>query len=429
MSRFKKIAAGFLLAELVIFAIFNFFYLWGKKSEARFYRVEAERVVRLLEEKTEYQNAPESIDLGEFTFIRGVSFFDPADLTNYDYVAEEVGGRLYRIEYEREDDHGGILYANLAFGLVFLFTVFLLGYLYKSVIRPFGAMTNMTCELAKGNLTKPIEEEKSRFFGRFLWGMDMLREKLEGSKRRELEYQKDKKTMLLSLSHDIKTPLSAIELYSKALAEGIYETEEERQDALRGISDKTKEIKGYVDQIYQLSRNDFLELNVTMGECYLSEVMKPVTDYYQDKLSRLHTEFLLEEVRDGASVAVPMGKITDCLLLGDRDRLVEAIQNLMENAIKYGDGKRITLRISEEEDCKLITVENTGCTLEEKELTSLFDSFYRGSNSSKAEGNGLGLYIVQTLLRKMDGDAFVSIQKDKGEKGSLFQATLVIRKA
>ena len=118
-----------------------------------------------------------------------------------------------------------------------------------------------------------------------------------------------------------------------------------------------------------------------------------------------------------------MGKESDCLLSGDRDRLVEALQNLMENAIKYGDGKRITIRLSEEEDCKLITVENTGCTLEEKELTSLFDSFYRGSNAANVEGNGLGLYIVQNLMRKMDGDAFVNVAAGK------FQATLVIRKA
>ena len=423
MSKFKKIAAGFLLAELAIFIFFNLFYLWGKKAEGNFYRVEAERVLRLLEEREEYRNAPQEMDLSGFQTIRGVSAFDPNAITNHDYVVEEAGGTLFRIEYDPPKDHRGFYLVNVGFLLTFLITLAIMTYLYKTIVKPFGTMTNMTYELAKGNLTQPIQEEKSRFFGKFLWGMDMLREKLEGSKKRELEYQKDKKTMLLSLSHDIKTPLSAIELYSKALAEGIYETEEEKKNALQGISDKTKEIKGYVDQIYQLSRNDFLELNVTVDECYLSNVLTPIMEYYRDKLGRLHTDLSLEEAGNGEVRKITVEKMTDCLLLGDRDRLVEAMQNLMENAIKYGDGKRIVIRISEEEDCKLVTVENTGCTLEEKELTSLFDSFYRGSNSSKAEGNGLGLYIVQNLLRKMDGDAFASIH------GDLFQATLVIRKA
>ena len=426
MNKFKKIAIGFVLAELILFLLFDLLLLLGKKEEGRFGRVEAERVVRLLEENKEWRDAPEKMDLSRFQTIRGVKVFDSEQISNYDYVVEEVDGRLYRIEYEPVRENRDFLYVNAGFFLIFVLTIALLIYLYRTVIRPFGAMTDMTYELAKGNLTRPIREEKSRFFGKFLWGMDMLREKLEGSRKRELEYQRDKKTMLLSLSHDIKTPLSAIELYSKALAEDIYETEEEKKDALRGISEKTKEIKGYVDQIYQLSRNDFLELRVEMGECYLSEVLKPIEAYYQEKLGRMHTEFTMEEIAPddaGKAVAIAMGKEADCLLSGDRDRLVEALQNLMENAIKYGDGKRITIRLSEEEDCKLITVENTGCTLEEKELTSLFDSFYRGSNAANIEGNGLGLYIVQNLLRKMDGDAFVSVAAGK------FQATLVIRKA
>lgn len=426
MNKFKKIAIGFVLAELILFLLFDLLLLLGKKEEGRFGRVEAERVVRLLEENKEWRDAPEKVDLSRFQTIRGVKAFDSEQISNYDYVVEEVDGRLYRIEYEPVRENRDFLYVNAGFFLIFVLTIALLIYLYRTVIRPFGAMTDMTYELAKGNLTRPIREEKSRFFGKFLWGMDMLREKLEGSRKRELEYQRDKKTMLLSLSHDIKTPLSAIELYSKALAEDIYETEEEKKDALRGISEKTKEIKGYVDQIYQLSRNDFLELRVEMGECYLSEVLKPIEAYYQEKLGRMHTEFTMEEIAPddaGKAVEIAMGKEADCLLSGDRDRLVEALQNLMENAIKYGDGKRITVRLSEEEDCKLITVENTGCTLEEKELTSLFDSFYRGSNAANIEGNGLGLYIVQNLLRKMDGDAFVSVAAGK------FQATLVIRKA
>ena len=75
-------------------------------------------------------------------------------------------------------------------------------------------MSNLAYELAKGNLSLPVKEENSKLFGRFLWGMDMLREKLEDNKARELEFQKEQKTLILSLSHDIKTPLSSIELYS-----------------------------------------------------------------------------------------------------------------------------------------------------------------------------------------------------------------------
>ena len=113
----------------------------------------------------------------------------------------------------------------------------------------------------------------------------------------------------------------------------------------------------------------------------------------------------------------------DCILKCDIDRLIEAIQNLMENAIKYGDGKKIQISFDDEEGCKLITVSNTGCSLEKSELASIFDSFYRGSNTDNISGNGLGLFIVKQLMQKMDGDVFVKTCED------IFEVTLVVRKA
>ena len=247
--------------------------------------------------------------------------------------------------------------------MVVLVTVLVLIYIGRKVIRPFDKMTGLTEELAKGNLSTPIKQEKSRFFGRFIWGMDMLRENLEDSKAKNLEYQKEKKTLLMSLSHDIKTPLSAIQLYTKALSENVYETEEERTKALEGIRAKTDEIRGYVDKIYSLSREEFMEFDVHAGEAYLKDVMDGITAYYMDKLSVIHTEFVVDDY-------------DNILLSCDKDRLVEAIQNLMENAIKYGDGKLIRISFADEEDCRLITVENSGCSLEEAELNNIFDSVF-----------------------------------------------------
>ena len=76
-----------------------------------------------------------------------------------------------------------------------------------------------------------------------------------------------------------------------------------------------------------------------------------------------------------------------------------------------------------EEDCKLICIENTGCSLKEEELPNLFDSFYRGSNSHGVKGNGLGLYICKCLMHKMDGEIFAGIH------GKNFRITIVARKA
>ena len=167
---------------------------------------------------------------------------------------------------------------------------------------------------------------------------------------------------------------------------------------MQDIARNVKEIKGYVDEIVTASREDFLNLEVSMGEYYLSEVMKVTESYYKDKLSVIHTEFQVDEV-------------AECLLKGDKDRIVEVLQNVMENAIKYGDGKSIRISFDEEEDCKLIHIENSGCNLKKEEFPNLFDSFYRGSNSNGMKGSGLGLYICKNLMRKMDGEIFAEMRK------------------
>ncbi len=409
MNRFKKAATLIIIIEFLLIILLDVIYINGIRKAGRYYRVEAERVVRILEADKEKRDKPESLDLSQFGTLIKVSRFDASEVCNNDYVVEEVGGTFYRIEYKVNENGNAFLLMNLGMITGLLLTVGVLLYIGYKVIKPFDKMSSLTEELAKGNLSAPIKEEKSRFFGKFLWGMDMLRENLEDSKSRNLEFQKEKKTMLLSLSHDIKTPLSAIQLYSKALSEGIYDTEDKKQEALSGILSKTEEIRGYVDEIYKLSREDFLELTVNPGEVYLKDVMDGVTAYYKDKLSVLHTDF-------------EVGAFDNALLNADKDRLVESLQNLMENAIKYGDGRKISISFDEEEDCKLITVSNTGCTLEEGEMNNIFDSFYRGSNTTNIQGNGLGLYIVKQLMTKMDGDVFATKEADD------FNVTLVVRK-
>ena len=95
---------------------------------------------------------------------------------------------------------------------------------------------------------------------------------------------------------------------------------------------------------------------------------------------------------------------------GDFDRSVEVLQNVMENAVKYGDGKSIALHFSEEDGCILITVRNSGCTLADTDLPHVFESFWRGANAESIAGSGLGLYISRKLMWKMGGEIFAEIK-------------------
>ncbi len=411
MSKFKVFTFGIIIVEIVLILLGNGLFIYENSgSGGRLYLVETKRLIREIEEQKLADSEIDAMNLNQYETIVGIREFVAGETCKNDYLVEEIGGKLYRIEYVEGRNYRTLLFLNISLLGMMIMTVIVLMYVYHKVLKPFQNMSNLSYELAKGNLSMPIKEEKSRLFGRFLWGMDMLREKLEDNKEKELEFQKERKTLILSLSHDIKTPLSSIELYSKALAEDLYDTQEKKKEALQGIARNVKEIKGYVDEIVTASREDFLNLEVWMGEFYLSEVMKITESYYRDKLSVIHTEFQVDE-------------ISECLVKGDKNRIVEVIQNVMENAIKYGDGKEIQISVGEEEDCKLIHIENSGCSLKKEELPNIFDSFYRGSNSTGVKGSGLGLYICRTLMRKMDGEIFAQINADA------FGVTIVVRKA
>ena len=360
MNKFRKFALAVIIFLCFVIVGLNAYVVtkWSD-STGRIHRVEAKRLAREMS-LTTATDVIEDIDLSKYYTIVRVSIFNEDDICNNDYVVENVNGTLYRIEYREHSNQGTLIILNAVLFGVLIFTVLLFVYIQRKILKPFADMTVLTTELAKGNLSVPVKEEKSRYFGKFLWGMDMLRENLEESKEKELEYQKEKKTLILSLSHDIKTPLSAIELYNKALSKGLYDTDEKKQEVYAGIEKNIGDIRKYVEEITNASREDFLNLQVREGEFYLANVMDKITSYYGDKLAGLHTEFVVDTY-------------SNVLLKGDEDRITEVLQNVMENAIKYGDGKKVAITFSEEEDYRLIHIANTGTSIEEEEMLHLFD--------------------------------------------------------
>lgn len=402
MKSFNRIFVSVVVLLVAIVVLGNLgLYYYGETGIQRQYRVDANRIASEIEQK-----GINDVDISKYKTIKAVYELKLADgmeevffETNNDYVIRQVGDSLYRIEYAVDNQSLGgnvIILTNVAMILMAAVVIAVLLYVRQKILKPFDRLKEVPYELSKGNLTVPVKESKNRFFGRFVWGVDMLRENLELQKQRELELQKENKTLVLSLSHDIKTPLSAIKLYAKALSKGLYSDAAKQAEIAENINVKADEIEGYVSDIIKASNDDFLDLQVEKGEIYLSQIIENTRRYYDDKLGFVKTEFKVEQY-------------SDCLIKGDENRLIEVLQNIIENAIKYGDGKYIEIGFGQEEDCRLITVKNSGCSLNEAEITHIFDSFWRGSNVGDNKGSGLGLYICKKLMQAMDGEIYAQI--------------------
>ena len=393
MKSFIKLAVAVIAILALFFAGANIVLHNESKGDAgRPYRVEAQRIAAKIESGEDYS-------LDDYRYITNVEVqqngFEGGDS---DYLVREIGGRLYRFDYSYQTDNAAAIVSfNICFGITAAFVLLLLLYLFIRIIRPFEKISAYPTELAKGNLTAPLKDSKSKYFGKFLWGLDLLREKLERQKTAELALQKQNKTMVLSLSHDIKTPLGVIELYAKALEKDLYKDEQKKKEIAKSINSKCEEIRGYVNDIVKTSGEDFLDFEVENGEFYLSELMNSICSFYTEKLALLKINFSVDS-------------FSDCIISGDLQRSVEVLQNIIENAAKYGDGKEISISFSREDECQLVHIRNSGCTLSEDELPHIFDSFWRGSNVGSNSGSGLGLYICRTLMHRMNGDIFAQTE-------------------
>ena len=405
MRAFRRLCIVVITVFLLLAALSNLFLVGAKDRNEGIYRVEAKRLADEIAETGNY-------DLEKYPHITGVFTANDGELYISDehYLIIEAGGTLYRVEYTVGNGQYSIVVVNCVLGALFVLMIGLLYYIRGHIIVPFGRLNDVPKELARGNLAVPIPEEKSRFFGKFTWGVNLLRESIEESRKKEITMQRDKKLLLLSLSHDIKTPLSAIKLNAKALAKGLYKDEEKRQAAALSINTRADEIERFVNEITKAAGEDFMSFEVTQGEAFLSDIITRIDARYTPQLAMSGTEFVIQ-------------KFDDCILSCDSDRLAECLQNLVENAIKYGDGRRIEIGFDKMDGCELITVSNTGCTLEAKELPQIFESFHRGNNADKVQGNGLGLFICSRLMGLMNGEVYADIRDE------CFYITLVVKMA
>ena len=403
MRALKRLCVAVIALFLILAAVLNIVMLQNRKYADGQYRVEAKRLADEIAETGSY-------DLADYPHITGVYTGDDLYKSDEHYVIIEANGTLYRVEYTLGNRSGTIITVNCILGILFLLLIGVFDYIRKNIIEPFGRLNSVPQELARGNLAVPIPEQKSRFFGKFTWGVNLLREKIEDDRNKELSMQRDKKRLLLSLSHDIKTPLSAIKLNAKAIAKGIYNDNEKCRNAAESINARADEIERFVSEITKAASEDFMNFEVKQGEVFLSQIITKISARYAPQLGLSGTEFVIN-------------KYDDCILSCDADRLGECLQNLLENAIKYGDGRRIGIGFDKMDGCELITVTNTGCTLEVKELPQIFGSFQRGNNADRIQGNGLGLFICKRLMSLMGGEVYAEIHED------CFSVTLVVKLA
>ena len=189
MKTYRRLCIAAIAIFIALAAVLNVLIIKKADRDSGAYRVEAKRLADEINETGSY-------DLSQYPHITAV--VSDGDLYRSDehYLIIEAVGTLYRVEYTIGSIRSTLVSVNCVLGALLLMMCGLLIYLRKSIILPFGRLNNVPQELARGNLAVPIPEEKSKFLGKFTWGVNLLRESIEDSRKKELSMQRDKKLLL-----------------------------------------------------------------------------------------------------------------------------------------------------------------------------------------------------------------------------------------
>ena len=279
----------------------------------------------------------------------------------------------------------------------------LLIFIYAKYIRPFKRLGKFAGEVARGNLDFPLGVGRNDFFGAFTESFDIMREELKNARAKEAEMQKAKQEMLAELSHDIRTPLATISATCEVL---------EVKNPSPDVISKTEVIRAKAATIDSLISN--------MMSASLEEVSELRVDA-SDNPSVMIGD-MIDNLKAAGSIN-EIGEVPGCLLYFDPLRMEQVIDNIVGNSLKYA-GTEVTVEYLKKDNGIIIKISDKGPGVPEEELSLLTQKFYRGQGSSGHPGSGLGLYLADYFMKKMEG----AIEFYNASEGG-FVAEIFVRKA
>ena len=291
----------------------------------------------------------------------------------------------------------------VAISAIWFLGMVLFVYFYMGYVRPFHKLKNFAGEVARGNLDMPLSMTKSNYFGVFTESFDIMREELRRAKENEYKANVSKKELVAELSHDIKTPIATI----KAACE-VIEVKSAKSEGIGGLElhDKVQLIEKKADVVEQLINNMF---HATLEEL---EVLKVEP---QEELSTCIDE-MFKELQVYGNIHIE-NQIPQCLLWMDKLRMVQVIDNIVNNAMKYAKTD-VHISYSQRDNGILIRIKDDGPGVPEEDLAKVSETFYRGSNVAGENGSGLGLYLTKMFMEKMEGQ--MNCYNDNGFVVELF---------
>ncbi len=274
-------------------------------------------------------------------------------------------------------------------------------WIYRSIAAPLLKLKKATRSIKEGNLDFVLDVEGNDEFAELFQDFEDMRIRLKESAEEKILMDKENKELISNISHDLKTPITAVKGYVEGIMDGVADTPEKMDRYVKTIYNKTNEMDHLINELTFYSKIDTNRIPYTFSKLN-------VEDYFGDCAEEVGLEL---ETR-GIELVYANYVEGDVQVIADGEQIRRVIHNIIGNAIKYMDKPKgiIQIRVKDVGDFIQVEIEDNGKGIGAKDIAYIFDRFYRtdvSRNSSKG-GSGIGLSIVKKIMEDHGGKVWAT---------------------
>ncbi len=281
--------------------------------------------------------------------------------------------------------------------------------MYKALLAPLNKLQIATNEIKNGNLdfTLDVEMDNNDEISQLCQDFEEMRIRLKETTEEKVQYDKESKELISNISHDLKTPITAIKGYVEGILDGVASSPEKLEKYIRTIYNKANDMDRLIDELTFYSKIDTNKIPYTFSKINVS-------NYFRDCIEEVGLELDSNNIELGYFNYVD----EDVVVIADAEQMKRVVNNIISNSVKYLDKKRgiLNIRIKDVGDFIQVEIEDNGRGIAAKDLPNIFDRFYRtdSSRNSSKGGSGIGLSIVRKIIEDHGGRIWATSKEGIG---------------
>ena len=291
--------------------------------------------------------------------------------------------------------------------IVCVTTAVLVWWIYKTVSVPLAKLQEATRNIKEGNLDFEIKPENDDEIGQVCQDFEEMRLRLKANAEEKIEFDRENKELISNISHDLKTPITAIKGYVEGIMDGVADTPEKMDRYIKTIYNKANEMDRLINELTLYSKIDTnripYDFTTISAKQYFRDCAEDLAIELESKGEKFEYRYYLEE---------------DSKIIVDPEQMRRVINNIVSNSLKYTDKPQaeIRMKILDVGDFIQVELSDNGKGIATKDLPYIFERFYRADasrNSSKG-GSGIGLAIVKKIVEEHGGKIWATSEEGVG---------------